>query len=85
MNGNKVTWVGLAALVLLAGFVLYLPTLAGEISYSRTAAQVKALREGMEGLAKGDTLSPLYRRDIAHPVATSLIPSRHRSSRREAI
>jgi S1-C subfamily serine protease len=50
-------------LVALAVFLLtffFLPALVGRISYARTAAQVRALREGMGGLERGDTLSTLF-------------------------
>ncbi len=39
---------------------LYLPALVGRVSYARAAAEVRAVREGMSGLAAGDTLSPLF-------------------------
>ncbi|MFB3894540.1 MAG: trypsin-like peptidase domain-containing protein [Phycisphaerae bacterium] len=60
----------LGALLLLLGAMLYLPTYLGQITYARTSAEVRAIRDGMGGLGKGDTVSPLF-----HAVAASVKPA----------
>jgi S1-C subfamily serine protease len=52
-------WVAGLAVALLLFFLL--PTLIGRVSYARTSAEVRAWREGMTGLERGDTLSTLFR------------------------
>jgi serine protease Do len=51
----------LTTLLVALAALLYVPALVGRISYARTAAQVKALHEGLGKLSQADTVSPLYR------------------------
>jgi len=67
-SNRWIPWGALAAISI--GILLYLPEYVGRISYARTSAEVKALREGLEGLSKGDTLSPLF-----HAVADAVKPA----------
>jgi S1-C subfamily serine protease len=61
------TWL---VVLIIAAMLLYLPTLVGRVSYARTAAEVKALRDGLPALRDKDTLSPLF-----HAVAASVKPA----------
>jgi len=60
-------WAGLAVVI---AVVIFLPSLVGRIHYSRTKAELTALRESLQGLSKGDTLSPLF-----HAVAEAVKPA----------
>jgi S1-C subfamily serine protease len=59
--------IGLAIAIVV---LMYVPVLAGRIRYAQTAAQVKAVRESLDGLGHGDTLSPLF-----HTVADAVKPA----------
>jgi serine protease DegQ len=57
-------------LLIVAAVLIYMPTFVGRLSYARAAAQVRAAREGMQDLSRGDTLSPLF-----HNVADAIKPA----------
>jgi S1-C subfamily serine protease len=61
------TWV---IILIIVAVLLYLPVFIGRISYARTAAEVKALRDGLPALRGKDTLSPLFQ-----AVAASVKPA----------
>jgi len=70
MNSTTRWAVWLPILAVLAAVLIYLPTFLGRITYAQTSAEVRALREGMAGLRKGDTLSPLF-----HSIASAVKPA----------
>jgi serine protease DegQ len=60
----------LVSLAVLVAVLIYLPTFVGRVSYARAVGQVRAARDGLKDLGRGDTLSPLF-----HAVAESVKPA----------
>jgi len=60
----------LLALALAVAVLIYVPALAGRIRYARVTAEVKVLRGSLDGMSRGDTLSPLF-----HTVASAVKPA----------